>query len=442
MAQVTNAAVADVFKVVYGKVTDHCGMDQPLAKAIPFNDKMKIGEKYVEGAILTNETGITFCGADAEVVDINPAIAGVTKQIEVSAYSTVLPSVLPWAMVSRSAGGGSKAFYDVSKYIVKNNIRSHQRFAEIVRIYGQATSLLGYVSYATATYRGVAFSTGTGTLNSIVFTNGVNTTTKNILLAPGQFGAGIWVGMEGVRVNQVDSTGVIVGAGKLVSVNAKYGYITVDFVPVVASSATSHRLCFDGMESGDKEHIGAHKILSTVAGTLFGINNTNYSLFQPNYVSLTSAGIPGLLTLPKFNEIVADAVNKGGLDGDLDVWVNPRTWAKIATQEAGLVVHQNAGGEAVNGFQSVTFWTQAGKATFRPHRIIKEGDAIAMHLPSWSRSGSAEISFSVPGMPGEIIFPLPTQTGWAFRSFSDTYLFCHQPSWNILIDQINDEANA
>lgn len=441
MAQASNDTVVDVFKECYGKVTDHLPQDMPLAKAIPFNEKMKVGEKYVEGAILTNETGITFCGSDAEVVEINPAIAGVTKQVEVVPYSTVLPSVLPWAMVSRSVGGGAKAFFDVSKYIVKNNLRSHQRFAEIVRLYGQSASLLGYVSYATATYRGVAFTTGTGTLNSVAFTTGVNTTSKNILLAPGQFAAGIWVGMEGVRVNQVDSTGAIVASGKLVSVNAKYGYITVDFTPVAASSTTSHRLCFDGMESA-KEHIGAHKILATTAGTLFGINNTNYSLFQPNYVSLTDAGIGGLLTLPKFNEIIADAVNKGGLDGDLDVFVNPRTWSKIATQEAGLVVHQKAGGEAVNGFQSVTFWTQAGKATFRSHRAVKEGDAFCMHLPSWSRSGSAEVSFTVPGMPGEIIFPLQNQTGWAFRSFSDTYLFCHQPSWNILIDQINDEANA
>lgn len=436
MASASNSTVVDIFKECYGDVTNLLPEDFPLAKAIPFSEKQKVGEKYVEGVVLTNETGITFCGSAADVVEINPAIAGVVKQIEVSAYGVVLPSVLPWAMVSRSVGAGPKAFFDASKFIVKNNLRSHARFAEIVRFYGQASALLGYVSYATATYRNASLTTGTGTVNGISFTNGVNTSSKYILLAPGNFAAGIWVGMEGVKVNQVNSSGTIVASGKLVAVNAKYGYLTVDFTPVAASSTTSHRLCFDGME-GANEMVGANKIMSTTAGSLFGINNTNYSLFQPNYVTMSPSG---KLTLGKFQEYVGDAVNKGGLEGDLDVFVNPRTWATMATSEAGLVVHNKAGGEAQNGFESVTYWTQAGKATFRPHRIVKEGEAYAMYLPSWSRSGSAEASFSVPGMPGELIFPLEGQTGWGMRSFSDTYLFCHQPSWNLLIDGINDES--
>ncbi len=441
MASVSSGDVVNVFKRVYGDVTNLLPEDFPLAKAIPFSEKQKVGDSYVECVVLTNETGITLGGSTMDAFELNPAIAGVVKQTSVTPSITVLPSVVPWGVISRSAGAGDKAFFDATKFIVKNNLRSHGRFQEAFRLYGQSAALLGYVSYASATYRGVSFTTGTGTLtlggSSVTLTTGVNTSSKWILLAPGQFAAGLWVGMEGVKVNQVNSVGAIVASGKLVSVDAAQGAIKVDFVPVAATSTTSHRLCYDGMEVA-KEYLGIHKVMTTTAGSLFGIDNTNYSLFQPNYKTLASVK----MTLARFQLVVADAVNKGGLEGDLDVYVNPRTWATMATTEAGLRVYDKSysPSEAENGFEAISFYTQAGKATFRPHRMVKEGDCFALHLPTWSRSGSAEVSFTVPGMPQELIFPLENQAAYAFRSYSDQYIFCHQPSWNILIDGINDES--
>lgn len=441
MASVSSGDVVNVFKRVYGDVTNLLPEDFPLAKMIPFSEKQKVGDSYIECVVLTNETGITLGGSTMDSIELNPAVAGVVKQTTVTPYISVLPSVVPWGVISRSASGGDKAFFDASKFIVKNNLRSHGRFQEIIRLYGQAPSLLGYVSYATATYRGVSFTTGTGTLTlngtSTALTTGVNTSTKWILLAPGQFAAGIWVGMEGVVINQVDSTGAIVKSGKLVAVDAVQGAIQVDFVPTAASSTTSHRLCFQGMETA-KEYIGMNKIMTTTAGSLFGITNTGYSLFQPNYVTLTQQK----LTLARFQTAIANAVNKGGLEGDLDCFVNPVVWATLATTEAGLRVYDKSynSSEAENGFEAITFYTQAGKATFRPHRVVKEGECYSLFLPSWSRSGSAEVSFTVPGMSQELIFPLENSTAYGFRSYSDQYLFCHQPSWNVLIDGINFES--
>ncbi len=441
MASVSSGDVVNVFKRVYGDVTNLLPEDFPLAKMIPFSEKQKVGDSYIECVVLTNETGITLGGSTMDAFELNPAIAGVVKQTSVTPYISVLPSVVPWGVISRSAGAGDKAFFDATKFIVKNNLRSHGRFQEAVRLYGQSAALLGYVSYATATYRGVSFTTGTGTLTlngtSTALTNGINATTKWILLAPGQFAAGLWVGMEGVQVNEVDSTGAIIKSGKLVAVDAVMGAIQVDFVPTAASSTTSHRLCYAGMESA-KEYVGINKVMTTTAGTLFGIANSGYSLFQPNYVTLSQQK----LTLGRFQSAVANAVNKGGLEGDLDCLVNPVVWATLATTEAGLRVYDKSysSAEAENGFEAITFYTQAGKATFRPHRMVKEGECYALHAPTWSRSGSAEVSFTVPGMPQELIFPLENQAAYAFRSYSDQYIFCHQPSWNILIDGINADA--
>lgn len=439
MSATSNADAINLFKRVYGDLTNLLPEDYPLAQDIPFSQKQKVGEKYIEAVVLTREAGITF-SASTDAFELNPSIAGVIKQAEVTPYITVLPSIVPWGVMSRTAGGGEKAFLDATKFIVRNNLKSHGAFQEIIRLYGQADALLGYVSYASATYRNVAFVNGTGALTvsgaSVTFTNGVNTTSKWILFAPGSFAAGIWVGLEGVKLNQVNASNVIVASGKLVGVDTEMGAIQVDFTPVAASSTTSHRLCFDGQESA-KDYVGINKVLSTT-GTLFGIATSTYSLWKGNQANLSATK----LTLPKFQTAVANAVNRGGLQGDLMVYCNPRTWANIASTEAGLRAYDKSysPGEADNGFESVTFYAQNGKATFKPHRMVKEGEAYALHIPTWSRSGSAEVSFQIPGMGQDVIFPLSNQAGYAFRSYSDQYIFNHMPAHNIYFYGINDEA--
>jgi hypothetical protein len=435
MASVSNLEVVNLAKKVYGDLTDLLPQDQHLEKDIPFSEKQKVGEKYVEAVVLSAETGITLGGSGSDAFELNPAIAGSVKQAEVSPYISVLGSVVPWALISRTAGGGEKAFYDGTKHIFRNNLKSHGKFLEILRLYGQSSAKLGYVSYATATYRGVSLTNGGGAINGVTFTAGVNTTSKHILLAPGQFASGIWVGMEGVKVKQINSSGTVVAEGKLVAVESDYGYIEVDFTPVAATSTTSHRLCFEGME-GDNEMVGVHKILST-SGTLFGINNSTYRLFRGN-----TASVGGLLTFTKLNTYIASLVNAGGLEGDVDFYVNPRSWGTLNSNESALRDYDSSykSSKAENGFEDIVYYTQTGKLTFKAHRLVKEGDAFGLHLPSWSRSGSAEISFKVPGLDKEIIFPLENQAAWAFRSYADQYVFCHEPAKNLLLTGINDEA--
>ena len=440
MGQQTNTDVVDLFKEVYGDHSDLLPDDNHLAKCMPFSEKHKVGENYNESVTLTHETGFTLSDT-TDAFELNPARAGTVKQAQVTPYISVLPSIVPWGIISRSQGGGKKAFFDATKYIVKNNLKSHYKLLEILRLYGQSDKLLGYVSYATADYRGVSFTTGTGTLTlkddtTLAFTNGINAASKAILLAPGDFAAGIWVGMEGVKVNQVDSTGAIVASGTLKTVNAPLGYITVDFTPIAASSTTSHRLCFDGMQSS-KDMLGVHNILNN-SGTLFNIATGDYSLWQGNVVDVASKK----LSMEVFQDGVAEMVNRGGMEGDLDIFVNPRTWADIVTAEVNLVSHDQhyKPSKVVNGFQGAEFHSQNGKAVFHSHRMVMEGDAFALSKSTWTRSGSAEASFQVPGMAQEIIFPLQNQAGYAFRSYADQYIFCHRPADNIYFKGINDES--
>lgn len=436
MAQVSNNEVVNLFKKSYGELRDYLPQDFQLQTDIKFSQKEKVGESYSEAMVLSSETGWTLGGAGAEAFDLNPAIAGTVKQTTVQAYTSILASVVPWGVLSRSAGGGERAFVDGTKHIVKNNLKSHGKLLEIMRLYGQSTALLGYVSYASATYRGIAFTNGTGTLNGVAFTNGINAAAKAILLSPGQFASGIWVGTEGAVVNQINSSGDVVASGKLVQVDADYGILYMDFTPVAASSTTSHRLCFQGQESL-KEQIGIQAILAST-GTLFGINTSQYSLWKGNVVDCQDQKF----SFDLFQSGIAGAVNKGGLSGDVKVYMNPRTWGKLITTEAGKRVFDSSykSASAEEGAESITFYHQAGKAEMVSHRMVKEGDAFALHMPDWTRSGSSEISFTVPGINKEIIFPLENSAAMAFRSYSDQYLFCHAPARSIYFKNINDSS--
>lgn len=438
MASQSNDQVIELFKTVYGEMRDLVPDDQMIGRDIGWSEKQKTGSKFVEDVVLGCETGLSLGGNGQDAFEIDSAIAGAVKQTEVQPYVSILPSVLPFATASRSAQAGKTAFTQASKFIVKNNLKSHNKFLEIFRLYGQADRLLGRVSWLTGTFRGVAFTDGTGTLNGVAFTNGVSTAAKAILFDAGDFAAGIWVGMKGVRVNQVNSSGVVVASGRLVSVNAKYGYITVDFTPVAATSSGSHRICFNKQET-QSEMVGINKILST-DGSLFGINNAQYELFRGSRFDCESKK----LTLDLVQEAMADAVNGGGLEGDVNLYVNPRSWATLSTTEAGKRVYDKSYQEskAKNGFMDIEYYTQTGKITIKAHRCIKEGEAYILPMQNWSRSGSAQVGFQVPGMAGQgdLIRELENQAGFRFKSYADEYIFTHSPAQSIYLFGVNDES--
>jgi hypothetical protein len=99
-------------------------------------------------------------------------------------------------------------------------------------------------------------------------------------------------------------------------------------------------------------------------------------------------------------------------------------------------------GTAQNGFEAIEFYCANGLNRVRPYRYMLEGEAFGVKFGDWVRSGSAEVSFSIPGMSQEVIFPLEQQMGYAVRSFSDEFLMCRAPCQQVYWKNINPEAVA
>jgi hypothetical protein len=457
MAAVSDATVLQLFKTVFGDLRNLIKDDNELAKRIPFSAKARVGDSYVETIALSQEGGITFSASDS-AFSLNPARAGAVIQSTIKPYVSVLASVVPWATISRSAGGGERAFFEATKWIVKSNLASHMKFQEVIRLYGRSPDLLGYQSNFTGNYRGAALVAGSGTIRNsagvdITFVsgrcvgtgaNGIAAGHTAILLGAGSFCAGFYVGMEGTRLEQVDAANNVVAAGSIVSCDVTAGYVVVDFAALAAGPSvpadpltlrSSVRLAYQGMASGG-DSLGVQAILQT-RGQLFGIDNTRYSLWQG---SITDLEYGSKLSLQVIQNAIAQMTAQSGAEGDMIAYCNPRSWASLSNNDAALRYYDSSYDQKRDeaGWESISYYSQNGRVEIRPHRLLKEQDCFIMKADTWIRSGSSDVSFSVPGMDEKLIFPLQDQAGFCFRSYSDQYLFCHAPSSNIYIRGIND----
>ena len=441
MSTLTADPTVALFKKVYGQINKAVPKYFVLSKEIPFSQSTAIGSSYIEAVVLSGEVGWTLLGTDMNNIDLNSSGSSNVRQAEIISSAVVLRSLVPVQFMTRAANGGEEAFMKGTSYIMESHMESHDRLLETIRHNGQSSYLLGRVAYETATYRGVAFTTGTGTLTksdatTIAFTAGINAASKAILIQQGDFAAGFFVGNEGAQIRQVDATSAVVASGKLVSVDVSLGIVYVDFTPVAASSIGSHRICFQGMESA-LEAVGMHKIL-TNAGLLFNINAASFSLWKTPIINCGGKRF----NLDAVLAGVAQAVNAGGLDKPLMVLVGPDTFSKMIKDEAALRRYDAKYNPAqnTNGFEAIEIYGQNGVNTIVADRFVMEGLAFGIVKEDWLRGGSSDVSFQPKGVNREMIKLLDEKNAYDIRSYSDQFLLCRRPARQILWNNINWES--
>lgn len=452
-----------LFKKVYGKFNNLRVPGMKLLDFIPFEGSASDGESYIEGMALTDESGHTWTGSGLALANINPANAGVVEQAEYKSYEYLLTSVIPWKVMSRSEGN-EKAFKSATKYLVSNNLESHARTLQDVVLYGQDTTygLFGHTSYTTATYRGVAFTNGTGIINSISFTNGINAAGRHVLFNLGEFASGLFVGREGTVFVEIErSSGSVVYESRLKSVNVEFGYATFeDGTPIAASSLTSHYWAIKGMEDTTKLMPGIIKIISTQSGSLFGIETSKYSRYRGIVVTGGGPNSGVKLTFGRVLDGIAYAANKGlGTPTQVEqmVFMNNLAWANVLDDQMAYRRYDSSYkiSSLDVGANMISFHSQIGITKLVPVSWMKEGQAIGLCRPlsaagasenvpnrHWYRGGSSEMSFKVPGADGQLIKLLDNQTGYKYTSRSDQFVACRIPGYQILWTGFNWESNS
>lgn len=356
--------------------------------------------KGLQPVILGLEHGVTFASSGDDAFNLNGPVAGVIKDAQVRGTQMVLRSVLGYASASRASGGNQKAFQDATKFLVSNMMRSMAKKLEIEMLYGQ----MGY-----------------GTVASV--------SGNVITITTAEWAPGIWAGAENMPIEIRDVAGTTVrGIANVSAVDMSNRTVTVDSLP--AGTAATDVIWHKGAYGN--EFAGIHKII-TNSSTLFNIDAASYNLWKGNSFSASSAA----LSFAKIQDAIAQAVAKG-LDGDVMILVNPKTWSDLLTEQAALRMYDSSysSAKSENGSKDIKFYGQNGMVEIVPSIYVKEGYAYVLCMDEFLRVGSTDITFRRPGYGDEFFRELENSAGYELRAYTDQALFCFAPGKNTLITSI------
>ena len=342
-------------------------------------DKQTSGGAYHQPVILQHENGFTYAGPDEDAFPLNGSIAMTMKDAALLGSQIVLYSALGQNAVDRSLAPGA-AFRSAQWLLMDDMMESISKRVEISLLYGE---------------------TNIGT--AITGAN-VNATTTTITLSDPSYAAGIWSGGVGTQISLFDSvTGAIANAtGPLTvtAVNSQTRTLTVtglaaDITAVdalLAVGAPDAVINFYGARlTGNvyKEAAGLDKII-TNTGVLFGIDAAVYDLWKGNVYN-----VGGNLTQAALDLGLAAAVDKG-LQEDVNVYVSPTTWTFLNKELAALRMFDSSykSTEGENGYNRITYKSQAGTQTIIAHPFVKRGEAFAVPPSHAIRVGAKEAGFT------------------------------------------------
>lgn len=403
----TQTTLTGLFKDVYeDKVVNLVPESSVLQKRIKFveNDKRE-GRLLHQPVLLALPSGLTF-GVGA--VALNNPIASTMGDAQITGAGMTLADRITYDVAAKAASGGVRAFVEATELVVDALTQSMSKFIEIELLWGASTK--GTLGQS---------STNTGTGTTVTFT---------IDLA--EWATGIWGGLENMSIDVYKTSGTVKvntnAAVVITSVNPSTRVITCsanasDATAINAEASTALQL-YPYLAVGN-EMSGFYTIL-TNSGTLFNINAGTYALWQANTYSFASTAA----NFGKIQSMVAVATARGLME-DVAVFVNPTTFANIVTSQAGARRYDSSykNKEMENGTQGLTFWGPNGKIELVPHIFMKQGYMFTLPLKRCQRTGATDLTFTLPGMPGEFFLQLPGYTAYELRCYTLQAAFLNSP---------------
>lgn len=384
-----------------------------LQKRVKFveNDKRE-GRLLHQPVLLALPTGMTFgVGAVALVTPV----ASTMGDAQIAGAGMTLADRITYDVAAKAASGGVRAFVEATELIVDALTQSMSKFIEIELMWGSSSH---------------------GTLGeSTVHTGATTIATVTIDLA--EWSAGIWSGMENINVDMYNAGALVNTLAPLVvtAVNVSTRVITMtgnatDVAAVNTLNGTALQI-FPYLAFG-QEMQGYYNILANT-GTIFNINAATYALWQSNTYSVGSTA----LNFGKVQSAISLATARGLME-DVTVFVNPRTYSNLITSQAGARRYDSSykKSELENGTESLCFYGPNGKIEIVGHIFMKEGYAFALPLKRCQRTGATDLTFTLPGMPGEFFLQLPGYTAYELRCYTLQAAFLNSPAKAVLLTAI------
>ena len=413
----TQTTLTGLFKDVYeDKVVNLVPESSVLQKRIKFveNDKRE-GRMLHQPVLLSLPSGLTF-GVGA--VALNNPIASTMGDAQIQGAGMTLADRITYDVAAKAASGGVRAFVEATELIVDALTQSMSKFIEIELMWGNSPlGSLGQASVATA---------GTAT-------------TCTVTIDTAEWAVGIWSGVENMAIDLYTTSGTVklnaVSAVTVTAVNPTTRVISLlgaaaDITAIVAANGTATQI-YPYAAVGNEMN-GFYNILANT-GLLFNINATTYALWQAQTYSAGSTA----LNFGKIQSAVALGTARGLIE-DVIVYLNPSTFANVVTSQAGARRYDSSykSKELENGTTALTFWGPNGKIELVPHIFMKQGYAFILPMKRCQRTGATDLTFTLPGMPGEFFLQLPGYTVYELRCYTLQAAFLNAPAKGILINLI------
>lgn len=419
MAAVSPSDLTGLFKEVYGdSIINLIPPSAKLVKQVPFVEREKeLGNLYHQPVVVTYSHGVTYAAANAGAFTLKSTVAMSMQDAQVNAPQILLREALAYDAAAK-ASRGPKAFVAATELLVETMMESAQKRLEIACWYG---------------------GTGLGQIASGGLSN-TNATTEVCTISVATWAAGIWAGMKNAKINFYDSTGTIISSStdaiftiSVVDVANRKLTVTGTATGITALHAATNfplDIYFDG--ANGNEMSGINTILTNTT-TLFNIDAGAYELWKGNSYSAGSTA----LTFGKVLGAISDAVNLG-LDEDVVLWVNPKTWSNLNSDLAALRRLDGSFkvNKGENGVRSITYYGQNGDIEVMSHNIIKQGEAFVLPMKRVKRLGAQDVSFKTPGREDEIFLHLPDSAGFELRNYTDQQVFIETPARCVKITTI------
>lgn len=421
-----------IFKKIYAdKVNQITPESDQLAKDIKFvGDAEKEGDSYNMPVELTRESGFTFNGTTGDVFTLNYPISAIDKNASVNGSTFVLRAAVSYdamhkALKAASGKAGARAFVNATKYKVSNMVASASYAREVGLLYGG----------------GASFKSNLGAIESVDTASG---TTLTVTITAATWSLGIWAGMENAEFDLYTTGGTKQNtSGTAAAGDNVFQLDTVDpstrqltFTSNssnVSAASVGEVFVFAGSKGNDM--LGIDAMIAT-SGTLWGISNTTYQLWQPS-----SYSVGGALT---FEACLAGLQRPAalGFRGKMCLYVNPLSFEDLNADQAALRRHgDKAGGKVTQGNESIEFYSQTGVLTIKPHIYVKGGEAFALPLDECMRVGASDITFEMPDGKGQIFRHMEDKAGLEIRCYWNQSFFTRKPAFCVKYTGITNSAS-
>jgi hypothetical protein len=400
-----------------------------LGGTIPFDAENKLGGAYTRNVILSMPHGVTFCDA-AQDTTLNDPVPIYTADASLDSDEFWLRMSIAQGLLNR-ASSTKQAFASIMTPIVK-------KMEDATNFYREMTLLHGgrHIGLMTSMTNPAA-----GTTATVTFANSGASAT---------FASGLWAQMEQAKIDFYDAAadgGTKINTGgpiTVTSVDVSAGTVAVSgdntSLTAMYNSGTFSLYYAKPIGADGKWFTGMRSIVGHTSGSLFGINASNYTLWKGNTFDAGSVKA----TFSTFVKAAAKTLPRGG-KGTRKVLISHATWTDLDIDSLLYRYDTNKkGGELDQGVESYTYRCATGTIDFVMHPMMFPSEAFMYDPGVFSRIGSTDATWTIPGEPGEAKFFVRNEnkTSFQLRRMYDQALFCSDLSPNCLISNINNNTVA